>query len=302
MWVRNIVAAVIVIALAVLTAGSVGATHPAGLHESMDAMPTLASSADSELVPYTPLLVNAGASYAAGPAIAPQQPGRCGVSEANYGHRISRILSTRYLDVSCSGATTSDLVRKQVPLIPADASVILVSAGGNDYGFFGHLGKCTRAGSLSGVTCTAGLEVPDSNTFAQQSALVVKNYQQLRKKAPHALIVGMSYGFPFEGEPCAKFPLPAASRVVFNQLEQAINAVTRKAVADVGGVYFDTFQYSKFHGPCSTDPWYNGYHGVPGDGISVHPNSAYMQNMVAPLMGLVRGKLSTSGVAHKTTP
>ncbi len=96
-----------------------------------------------------------GDSYTAGPGILLQEtdPLGCFRSVHNYPHLVARTRGSVLRDVSCSGATTEDLVSPQLVLggpnpsqlgaLDAGVDVVTLQIGGNDIGFGEILGRCT---------------------------------------------------------------------------------------------------------------------------------------------------------------
>jgi hypothetical protein len=101
-----------------------------------------------------------GSSYAAGPGIAPVANARALRSGRNYAHQVAERLSLELIDVTCSGATTANILtrpqrtfagvmRPQIEAVAADAGLVTITAGGNDIAYVGSLIKGSIANELA---------------------------------------------------------------------------------------------------------------------------------------------------------
>lgn len=104
-----------------------------------------------------------GDSYTSGPKIPPQTstPDGCDRSGRNYPALVAKELglkATDFRDVSCSGATISDLTTPQstgngtnpaqLSALNTDTRLVTLGIGGNDIGFSSMITKCVGTGTL----------------------------------------------------------------------------------------------------------------------------------------------------------
>jgi len=92
-----------------------------------------------------------GSSFAAGPGIEPVENADAMRSSRNYAHQLAEILGAELVDLTVSGATTTTVVETpqitmagvefapQIDGLPADADLVMVTAGGNDLQYAGSM-------------------------------------------------------------------------------------------------------------------------------------------------------------------
>lgn len=109
-----------------------------------------------------------GSSFAAGPDIEPLIEPVAGRSGNNYGEIVARRLGAAVADLAVSGATTDTVLSAvqrigrrrfppQLPQIPEDADLIMVTAGGNDLGYLQSIIPAALAGRFDTAMITRPL-------------------------------------------------------------------------------------------------------------------------------------------------
>ena len=104
-------------------------------------------------------MVALGSSFAAGPGIPPVVDRAAGRSGRNHAHLVAARLGASLVDATVSGATTETVLRQrqrvglrrfppQVDLVPTDADLVTVTAGGNDLGYLGAVLTTALVGRL----------------------------------------------------------------------------------------------------------------------------------------------------------
>lgn len=109
-----------------------------------------------------------GDSYAAGRGLTPTTgkpvPG-CDQSSIDYPHRVAESLGMSLTDVSCSGATTANVISKpqktvagtapvQLPALSSKTRVVTITIGGNDIGFFTTASACVALSPTGPILST----------------------------------------------------------------------------------------------------------------------------------------------------
>ncbi len=227
-----------------------------------------------------------GDSYSAGPLIAPtvkEAPALCLRSQANYPGFLSSYLKVKKLtDVTCSGATTSDLyssqsVRMGLPQNPANKTppqldalssktdLVTLGMGANDFSEFGKTFASLTAGE--GIPPGANQQVQD----------VEKNLEiaidAIAKRAPHAriMVIGYLRIAPDSGT-CKVFPFSPAKSKIVNQMEQQLNGALEDAAKAKGATYVDSYTISTGHDVCAGDAaWVNGVNNIVFKAAFLHP-------------------------------
>jgi len=219
-----------------------------------------------------------GSSFAAGPGIPKQSGGACARSDHNYAHLVAQRLQLQLVDVSCSGATTADLLDRpqdgnppQIDAVTSSARLVSVTIGGNDIDY-------TAATIACGARATDC--VPSLDTTAMDAALaalpgrLAQVFAAIRRRAPGATIVLVTYPEVVAAGPasCAALHLDAAAASYLHGLGQRLEAVFVAAARSDGTVLVDAYTASAGHGPCAPagQSWVDGEHATVG--FPYHPN------------------------------
>ena len=227
-----------------------------------------------------------GSSYAAGPGIttpADQPPTRCARSQDNYAHQVARRLGLDLVDVSCSGATTANLLTPwrelpaQVAAVTGDTQLVTMTIGGNDLNFVGNLGAASCR-ATQGTACPA-VQAPTEDSYAAVERALHEVVAAVRSRAPGARIVFVEYPavLPSAGV-CARTPMTGEEADMLRMTAARLVAITDR-VAQVEAVDVVGFSVrSAGHDACAVDPWISGYVDASGQKAPVpyHPNLAGM--------------------------
>jgi len=185
-------------------------------------------------------------------------------------------------DLSCPGAQVAD-VAKRLPLVPADADVLLVQVGGNDVGFGSIAGACVIGGTSS---CVAAAD----RARAQARSLPARLTPLLRAaqaEAPGARTLALGYPTLVGAPPaCAASTVGAVvspeSVDALRRLQRSLDSAIRLAASAARVGYLDWPVVVNRHSLCSDDPWYV----VPGTGRLddlLHPTVDATEAMAAHL-------------------
>ena len=227
--------------------------RPVAARETPTPTPTVDPFPDEPLTPET-RYVALGDSFAAGMG-AGGETGKCVSSPKSYPDVFAEESGVDLIaNASCSGATTSDLLKRQLIALDDRTDLVTLSIGGND------LGVADIASD-----CAAGKAIPCRNELS--SALSLLNvlpdrldavYAAVAKAAPNARIVVTGYAVMYDAsDPNAPdFGMAAA----INAATIGLNEVIRTAVDEqrAKGVPM-TFVGVDFegHGIGNKNPWVN---------------------------------------------
>ena len=269
-----------------------------------------ASPAPSASTPYG-RYVALGDSYTAGPLIPTTDlAGGCARSDHNYPSLLAhRLHVRRFVDVSCSGATTRDLTRPQHPFegstippqldaLTKDTDLVTIGVGGNDLNLFATLvGTCTRLRSQdpTGSPCTDSLQAtgPDLDTATVSIAEHVATALRLiQRKAPTAAVVLVGYLrlVPDHGT-CSALPLAVGDYPEGRRITRTLDQALSRAAALTSTTYVDAYALSRGHDICSAHPWVNGRETRQGVALAYHPLASGMRAVTA----MVQHELDTFG-------
>lgn len=227
-----------------------------------------------------------GSSYAAGPGVpdAADEDVRCARSTNNYAHQLARRHGLSLVDVSCSGATTKDILAKsdnrpaQIDAVTADTKLVSVTTGGNDVGFVTLLGAAScrqleASDKLPGGKCPVP-PVVTNDTWRNLSTAMKRIADEVHARAPAARLVFVDYltVLPTAGQ-CAATPMSANEANAARAIAKRLAALTAAVAKASGATVIRASELSKTHDACSNTAWINGF-PLPGQArfVPYHPN------------------------------
>jgi lysophospholipase L1-like esterase len=232
-----------------------------------------------------------GDSAAAAPLVpdAADPPG-CMKSTNNYPSVLARRLgATGVVDVTCSGATTDDVVYRsqqtrdgpvapQIEAVRSETVLITITIGGNDVGLARDAARCRRT-SLGDPPCrdelvsAAGDRI--SEAITTQVAAWAEMIDAVRAKAPTARIILVGYGTYIRPGGC--FPDEPVNPLDADYFQSKINEIDdrqRELAAGKGVEYFDTRPLSVGHDMCAAvnERYFEGFTPI-NPAAPLHPNA-----------------------------
>lgn len=226
----------------------------------------------------------------------------CGRSTSNYPHLLAAELDLDLVDVSCGGADTTNLTKKQPtttgPAAPQlDAltrrtTLVTLGMGGNDFGVFATivtLCPSLRTSDPTGSPCRETLRNPDGSDqltarVAQTQARLEQAVTQIKQRSPRARIVLVGYPkLPPDEGTCPALPLATGDYAYALEINKALDDAVRAAAAAGDVDFVDVWKPSRGHDVCSDDPWINGKDTDFTAALSYHP-FAVQQEAVADLL------------------
>ncbi|MEU9339964.1 SGNH/GDSL hydrolase family protein [Streptomyces sp. NPDC048278] len=242
-------------------------------------------SASSQVVLPTGPYVALGDSYTAGPKI-PGQNGRptgCERSDRNYPALLAADLGLKpaeFRDLSCSGATTADLLAAQstghgtnpaqLSAVTATTRLVTLGIGGNDIGFSSMVTTCVKAGVFyqveKGIRGSKADDAPCREWYASRDGddietridtaggRVATALGDIKRRAPRArvLVVGYPAVLPAQDDGCQRAMGLAPGDVAFlRQKERRLNDVLRDRARAAGATYVDTYTPSAGRDACA---------------------------------------------------
>lgn len=263
-----------------------------------------------------PVYVSLGDSYTSGPFIPnqlPDPPG-CLRSDHNYPHFTASALRLTLTDVSCSGATTTDMSQPQSTevgtnppqfnALSTSTSVVSVGIGGNDIGFVNIIENCGAATpdgpTMVGPNCKSYYDPNgDDHLAASIAALAPKigtMLQTIHAKSRHAkvFVVGYPAILPPTGTGCwPQMPLTTTDVPYLRQTEIELDQMLASEAAAHRATYVDTYTPSQLHNACTSEfvRWVEPV--VPNaPAAPVHPNAAGE----AAMAGMVQSAMKAQGI------
>jgi lysophospholipase L1-like esterase len=232
-----------------------------------------------------------GDSFAAAPGVPETAaPRGCHKSTNNYPAILARRLgATRFEDVTCSGATTDDvinrsqrtdhgLVARQLDVVGPPTDLITITIGANDIGLAGDAESC-QVQAADPKPCTARLVVDNVDRISQamvgQLPVWTTLIDQLRATAPRARIIMVGYGIFIRAGGC--FPEQPILPRDANYLQAKVDELDdrqRQLAIEKGIEYFDTRSISQGHDMCAVpaERYVEGFVST-NDSTPLHPTA-----------------------------
>lgn len=253
------------------------------------------------------MYVALGDSYTSGPLIQPASataPPECGQSTVNYPHLTAGALGLSLSDVSCSGATTSDMTQSQYPgvapqfdALSARDSLVTIGIGGNDKGTF--ITTVAACGALdatdpenSGAPCEDVFGGYFARNIASDAGNIGAALRRIHALAPHAQVYVMGYPdiLPQSGNCWPQMPLTTGDVTYLNGVEHDLNGMLQQEADANGATFVDTYDPSIGHDACKPESvrWVEPM--VPSSSAAfVHPNAAGEAAMAKMLEAAIAG-------------
>ncbi|HEY1699014.1 MAG TPA: SGNH/GDSL hydrolase family protein [Trebonia sp.] len=253
--------------------------------------------ASAATVPAGSAYVALGDSYTSAPLVEPvsaSAPLECAQSQANYPHLTAKALGLSLTDVSCGGATVSDMTESQYPgvdpqfdaLSSSDAVVSLGIGGNDDNTFITAVAGCGALDALDpeavfsgagGAPCESAFGDYFADNIASDAPNIGAALQKIHTLAPNArvFVVGYPDILPQSGNCWSAIPLTTGDVAYLNSVEHDLNAMLQSEASANGATYVDTYDPTIGHDLCQSESVRYVEPLVPStDAISVHPNAA----------------------------
>ncbi|WP_323794227.1 SGNH/GDSL hydrolase family protein [Nocardioides sp.] len=247
--------------------------------------PSVAPEPSADAVQYVAL----GDSYAAAPGVPPtDQAGGCFRSGSNYASVLAESADLFLTDVTCSGATSDDVVSEQVAALSPQTDLVTIGIGGNDSGLFSTiLRSCLSFGDdgLSGAPCTEALTEQLDAMGSDIGASIGSALDAVTEAAPNAevYVVGYPALLPESGTCPDLAPFAADDYPLLVNIIRGLSDALESAAAERELSFIDVYAASAGHDVCSDDPWVNGASMASDGTIPFHP-FAQEQAAVADLL------------------
>jgi lysophospholipase L1-like esterase len=243
-----------------------------------------------------PVYVSLGDSFTSGPLIPNQHgtPADCLRSSHNYPSLVAAAIgASSFTDVSCSGATTADMIAPQSVILGTNppelnalspaTTVVTLGIGGNDLDFANVVIRCSALSFINpfGSPCkkhyTSGGTDRLALTVTQTAPKVAADLRDIHQRAPAArvLVVGYPVVLPNTGHGCWPLvPVAFGDVSYLRGIELKLNSMLASEAAAHGATYVNTYTDSIGHDVCKAPgtKWVEGI--VPTSfAAPVHPNA-----------------------------
>ena len=248
-----------------------------------------------------------GDSYTSGPKIPRQSktPAGCDRSDHNYPAVVARqlgVTAADFRDVSCSGATITDLTAPQktsngtnpaqLSALSTRTRLVTLGIGGNDIGFGSTVTKCVTMGAMyraigsdrlfsDDAPCKKQYVDGGTDEVAQKIQTAGRKLSaalaEIERRAPKArvYVVGYPVILPAEGKGCGReLPLAPGDATYLHDKGKQLNTMLRGQAEAAGATYVDTYSPSVGHDACSAQKtrWIEPLRPS-SPAAAVHPNA-----------------------------
>jgi lysophospholipase L1-like esterase len=232
-----------------------------------------------------PQYVALGSSFAAGIGLGARVPGSpiaCMRTVNSYPQQVSKLLDLPLVDVTCSGATTTHVLRggqlfqrAQLDALRPETKLVTITSGGNDVRYVGDLSfmAARNARSISGWLVRrlwGGPFTPSERDYAKVRRDLVAVVLGVRARSPRALVVIVTYPaiLPPSGK-CPRLNISQQEADSMRTVGEQLAAATRAAARESHAVLIDMQMLAAGHDACSLTPWTNGW--LDARGTQFHP-------------------------------
>jgi LPXTG-motif cell wall-anchored protein len=172
---------------------------------------------------------------------------------------------------ACSGATSQDVLTKQLDGLNGDTDLVSVTAGANDLALTDTLRLCVDPRQQA--ACAAALETIRTRLTTELPRDVGTLLAAVKQKAPKAKVAVVGYPIPFEGvTACPALPISKELRDTGSATFTALNGVLAAAARLTGATFVDAAGAFAGHGLCGDTPWLVGQEGF-GNATILHPTA-----------------------------
>ena len=255
-----------------------------------------------------------GDSYVAGPLIPSQSTNPLGClrsTNRNYPALVApKVKAARFVDISCSGATTEDMTAAQdvtpgpanppqVSAVDARTKIVTLGIGGNDIGFTGIVETCaTKLPTQPGCKADYVHDGRDelSERIAATAPKVDAVLAQIKRRGPQAkvFVVGYPTVLPETGNGCYPVvPVLPGDVPYLRAKVKELNAMVAARAAAAGATYVDIATPSIGHDFCqgTSNKWVEGI--VPtSTAAPVHPNAKGMAGWAPTVAAAINAKVT----------
>ncbi len=226
--------------------------------------------------PAAPELVALGDSYAAGLGAGDEASDDCRRSPHAYPELWARRNSASLVFAACAGARTGD-VAGQAERITPSATLVTITAGGNDAGFADVMTTCTLG---KDDECVQRVDVAVRFIREELPGRLDALYAVVRgRTSADVVVLGYPRLFSFETW-CL---MSGRKREAVNRAADALAEVTHDRAGAAGFEFVDVRRAFEAHGVCAAEAWMNGLVLAPVD-RSYHPNRAGQQSGYLPAL------------------
>lgn len=191
-----------------------------------------------------------------------------------------------FTNVTCAGATTSDVLSSQLGGLSASTSLVTITIGGNDVGFANVMITCVLS---STSTCVKAVQNAESQAQSTLPGALDNTFAAIKSHAPNARVVVMGYPEFYDlSKSSTCIGLSTTDRTYLNQGADVLDGVISTAAAKYGDAYVNVNPYFAGHQICDSHSYLISVDWL-NLGDSYHPNASGQQYGYLPAVVSVTG-------------
>ncbi|MDT0377523.1 SGNH/GDSL hydrolase family protein [Streptomyces sp. DSM 42041] len=196
--------------------------------------------------------------------------------------------SVDFVEASCSGATTADILNTQVGSLTADTTLVTLQVGGNDVGFVEVLTNCIL--TIDDQDCLDGVALAKQAANGVLSPALQQTYAAVRAKAPNAQVIVVGYPRLYTiGGDCGILGLSDRERTALNSAADTLAGIMSSRAAEAGFTFLDARPIFDPHTLCSgNSEWVTSLEWEKLN-ESYHPNTAGHRDGYLPAITNITG-------------
>ncbi|THV22848.1 SGNH/GDSL hydrolase family protein [Glycomyces paridis] len=246
----------------------------AALAAALVLLPAAAAQAAPEPPPYVAL----GDSYSSGTGAGRYADDDCLRSDLAYPRLLANSLGVPLAHQACSGATSADLLARQLDPLGEDTELVTITIGGNDIGWAEAIKACITPFTK----CTDDIEEAEARIVEELPGLLDGVYGAVRDRAPGADVYVLGYPRLFnERDECDAFGQTSlAEQRLMNGAADLLASVIEESAAAHGFFYVDVRSAFEGHAVCDEVAYLHGLRYPAAE--SYHPNALGHANAYFP--------------------
>jgi len=256
-----------------------------------DSTPETAPLSTGVSLPSGARYVALGSSFAAGTGV-PQQASTCGPSDQNYPSLVAAQLELTLIDVSCSAATTANIIDTpqgdapaQISAVTPDTELVTITVGGNDVGYSATALQCGDPSTVCSVD-QPKLETDLTKMTASLETLI----DGVRAKAPSSTVVLVTYPRVVPDQVCPALSFTDDEAALIRDMGEKLESAFIEVAARTGVILVDPYHAQGDHTVCApavADRWTDGK--VATVGFPYHPTATGHKAMASLVVDAMHG-------------
>ena len=142
-----------------------------------------------------------------------------------------------YISAACAGATTADVLSRQLSALSGSTTLVSITIGGNDVGFSSVMETCVLR---STSTCVAAINAAEGEVSSELPGELDRVLAAITAHAPGARVVVLGYPHLYDlARSATCIGLSTTDRTDLNQAADLLDGQIRAAAARHGDVFAD---------------------------------------------------------------